>query len=63
MSEIRPQSDASPVATPEQWEPDDRAGFPEPSRIESWLRTLPGFEKARVAGVEPLTDGLSNVTC
>ena len=41
----------------------DRAVVPEPSRIESWLRTLTGFENARVVGVEPLTDGLSNVTC
>ena len=41
----------------------DRAGVPPPSRIEAWLRTLAGFEHARVVGVEPLTDGLSNVTC
>jgi aminoglycoside phosphotransferase (APT) family kinase protein len=63
MSEIRPQPDASPAATPEEPERGERAGVPEPSRIESWLRTLAGFENARVVGVEPLTDGLSNVTC
>jgi hypothetical protein len=63
MSDIRPQPDASPAATPEQPERGERAGVPEPSRIESWLRTLTGFENARVVGVEPLTDGLSNVTC
>jgi hypothetical protein len=56
MSEIRLRSDASPAATPEHLERDEEAGFPEPSRIESWLRTLTGFEKARVVGVEPLTD-------
>lgn len=39
------------------------AGVPEPARIESWLRTVSGFETARVTGVDPLTDGLSNVTC
>jgi aminoglycoside phosphotransferase (APT) family kinase protein len=63
MSEIRLQPDASPEATPEEPERGERAGVPEPSRIESWLRTLTGFENARVVGVEPLTDGLSNVTC
>jgi aminoglycoside phosphotransferase (APT) family kinase protein len=59
MSEIRLRPDASP----QQLERDGAAGVPEPSRIESWLRTLTGFEKAHVVGVEPLTDGLSNVTC
>ena len=63
MSEDRPQPSASPVATPEAADRGGRAGVPEPSRIESWLRTLTGFEDARVVGVEPLTDGLSNVTC
>jgi aminoglycoside phosphotransferase (APT) family kinase protein len=43
--------------------PERGAGVPAPSRVESWLRTLTGFEDARVVGVEPLTDGLSNVTC
>ena len=62
MSDIRPQPDASPAATPEEPERGERAGVPEPSRIESWLRTLTGFENARLVGVEPLTDGLSNVT-
>jgi len=41
----------------------ERAGVPESSRIESWLRTRTGFENARVVDIEPLTDGLSNVTC
>lgn len=59
MGEIRSQPDTSPPATP----PGRRAGIPEPARIESWLRTLSGFGTARVVGVEPLTDGLSNVTC
>jgi aminoglycoside phosphotransferase (APT) family kinase protein len=63
MSEIRSQPDASPTAAPEGPERGDRAGVPEPPRIESWLRTLPGFQDARVVGVEPLTDGLSNLTC
>src|SRR2546421_282025 len=63
MSDIGPQPDASPAATPKEPERGERAGVPEPSRIESWLRTLTGFENARVVGVEPLTDGLSNVTC
>ena len=38
-------------------------GAPESTRVESWLRTLTGFEDARVVGVVPLTDGMSNVTC
>ena len=63
MGDIRPEPDASPAATPEEAERGERAGVPEPSRIESWLRTLTGFENVRVVGVEPLTDGLSNVTC
>ena len=41
---------------------DEATGIPEPARVESWLRTLIGFEHARVLTVEPLTDGLSNVT-
>src|SRR3954452_14394840 len=63
MSENRPQAYASPAARPQEPDRGERAGVPEPSRIESWLRTLTGFEDARVVGVEPLTDGLSNVTC
>jgi aminoglycoside phosphotransferase (APT) family kinase protein len=39
------------------------APVPSPDRIESWLRTLEGFGSALVKDVEPLTDGLSNVTC
>jgi hypothetical protein len=42
---------------------DQATGIPEPARVESWLRTLIGFEDARVVDVVPLTDGLSNVTC
>jgi len=53
MSDIGPQPDASPAATPKEPERGERAGVPEPSRIESWLRTLTGFENARVVGVEP----------
>src|SRR5215471_19315159 len=56
-------SDRQPDAPPAGPERGERTGAPEPSRIESWLRTLTGFENARVVGVEPLTDGLSNVTC
>src|SRR3954452_13772880 len=63
MSENRPQAYASPAARPQEPDRGERAGVPESSRIESWLRTLTGFEDARVVGVEPLTDGLSNVTC
>lgn len=63
MSDIRPQPDASPAATQAEPELVERAGVPEPARVESWFRTLTGFENARVVGVEPLTDGLSNVTC
>jgi aminoglycoside phosphotransferase (APT) family kinase protein len=44
-------------------ERDDATGVPEPAVVESWLRTQPGFEDARMATVVPLTDGLSNVTC
>src|SRR3954471_5009728 len=36
---------------------------PSPERIESWLRTLEEFGSSNVEAVEPLTDGLSNVTC
>ena len=39
------------------------APVPSPERIESWLRTLEGFGSASVKDVEPLTDGMSNVTC
>jgi aminoglycoside phosphotransferase (APT) family kinase protein len=64
MSDLRrPQPDVSPAAPPQQPQRGERAGVPEPSRIEWWLRTLTGFENARVVDVEPLTDGLSNVTC
>jgi aminoglycoside phosphotransferase (APT) family kinase protein len=38
-------------------------GVPDRALVESWLRTLSGFEEARIAAVVPLTDGLSNVTC
>jgi hypothetical protein len=41
----------------------EATGVPEPARVESWLRTLIGFEDARVVTVVALTDGLSNVTC
>lgn len=41
---------------------DEATGVPEPARVESWLRTLIGFEDARVVTVVALTDGLSNVT-
>src|SRR4030095_4805866 len=63
MSDIRPQPDASPAATPEEPERGERAGVPEPSRIESWLRKLTRVADARVVGGGPLTDGLSNVPC
>src|SRR3954468_15843784 len=63
MSENRPQAYASPATRPEEPDGVDRTGVPEPSRIEAWIRTLTGFEDARVVGVEPLTDGLSNMTC
>ena len=43
--------------------PPTSAGGPEPGRVESWLRTIAGFRRARVVAVEPLSDGLSNVTC
>ena len=36
---------------------DEATGFPEPARVESWLRTLIGFEDARVVTVVALTDG------
>jgi aminoglycoside phosphotransferase (APT) family kinase protein len=42
---------------------DQATGIPEPASVESWLRTLIGFEDARVVDVVALTDGLSNVTC
>src|SRR4051812_49868312 len=63
MTEIGLQPDASSTAMPEQPEPGEGTGVPEPSRIETWLRTLTGFENASVVGVEALTDGLSNITC
>src|SRR4051794_369919 len=63
MTEIRLPPEPSPAAVPEQPGPGERVGIPRPSRIEAWLRTLNGFDNARVVGIEPLTDGLSNVTC
>ena len=42
---------------------DEATRVPDPALVESWLRTLPAFEDARVVAVVPLTDGLSNVTC
>src|SRR5262245_23645577 len=39
------------------------ASAPESAHVESWLRTLTGFEDARLVTVVPLIDGLSNVTC
>ncbi len=38
-------------------------GVPEEARVESWLRTLDGFEAAHVISVKALNDGYSNVTC
>jgi aminoglycoside phosphotransferase (APT) family kinase protein len=61
MSEEPPRASTSPGAPPD--EPDRLVGVPEPSPVEFWLRTLTAFEGAHVVGVEPLTDGLSNVTC
>jgi aminoglycoside phosphotransferase (APT) family kinase protein len=39
------------------------APVPDPELVQSWLRTLTGFGEAHVEAVEPLTDGLSNLTC
>jgi aminoglycoside phosphotransferase (APT) family kinase protein len=33
------------------------------TRVRAWLNSLPGFEKTGVDAVDPLTDGISNVTC
>jgi aminoglycoside phosphotransferase (APT) family kinase protein len=44
-------------------EREEATGVPNPALVESWLRTLSGFEDARIVTVVPLTDGLSNVTC
>src|SRR3954452_22699091 len=63
MSEIRLQPASAAATVPEEPQRAVRAGVPEHSRIESSVRTLAGFENARVVGVELLTDGLSNVTC
>src|SRR5262245_18640460 len=38
-------------------------GAPDPARVRAWLDRHSGFENARVDAVDPLTDGLSNVTC
>ena len=38
-------------------------GAPGSARAGAWLNTLPGFENTGVDAVDPLTDGLSNVTC
>src|SRR4249920_453777 len=42
---------------------DEATGVPESGPVESWLRTLIGFEDAQAVAIEALTDGLSNVTC
>jgi hypothetical protein len=41
---------------------DEATGVPEPARVESCLRTLTGFEDARIVTVAPFSDGMSNVT-
>jgi hypothetical protein len=33
------------------------------ARVRAWLNGFPGFENTGVDAVDPLTDGLSNVTC
>ena len=63
MSEIRLEPTSAAATVPEEPQRAERPGVPEHSRIESSVRTLAGFENARVVGVELLTDGLSNVTC
>src|SRR5262245_19848692 len=43
--------------------PSPPGGAPGSPRVRAWLNGLPGFENARADAVDPLTDGLSNVTC
>src|SRR5262245_26925186 len=43
--------------------PSRPGGVPDLPRVRAWLTGLPGFENVGVDAVDPLTDGLSNVTC
>ncbi len=36
---------------------------PLPSAFEPWLRTLPGYDGARVQSIDPVSGGASNITC
>jgi aminoglycoside phosphotransferase (APT) family kinase protein len=51
------------VPGPETPYPSQLGGAPESARVRAWLNGLPGFENTDVDAVDPLTDGLSNVTC
>ena len=51
------------VPGPETPYPSQLGGVPELARVRAWLNGLQGFENTGVDAVDPLTDGLSNVTC
>src|SRR5919108_264804 len=51
------------VPGPETPYPSQLGGAPGLARVRAWLNGLPGFENTGVDAVDPLTDGLSNVTC
>jgi aminoglycoside phosphotransferase (APT) family kinase protein len=56
-------SNETVVPNPETPDPSQLSAAPDPARVGAWLIGVPGFEDARVHAVDPLTDGLSNVTC
>jgi aminoglycoside phosphotransferase (APT) family kinase protein len=51
------------VPGPETPHPSRLGGALESARVRAWLNGFPGFENSSVDAVDPLTDGLSNVTC
>src|SRR5262245_1571888 len=51
------------LPSPERPYPSQIGGVPVSEHVRSWLGRIPGFENAAVDAVDPLTDGLSNVTC
>jgi aminoglycoside phosphotransferase (APT) family kinase protein len=51
------------VPAPETPHPSRLGGALELARVRAWLNGFPGFENTGVDAVDPLTDGLSNVTC
>ena len=56
-------SDDTVVPAPGSAHPNQLSGAPTLARVRAWLNGLPGFENTGVDSVDPLTDGLSNLTC